>query len=400
MHSEHLFGEYWHRAFTVSADTPHTRLNVSFGANNEVTGGPCAVARHADARARGAKRIQIEPHLSITAAASAEWIPIKPKTDPAFMFAMIHVLLHEHPRERLDVAFLRESSSSPYLVGPSGYYLRDAASQKPLVWDTTRAAAVAFDTEGAEPMLEGRVRVRGAIEVGADDDRRIHEEIGAPTAFTLLVEHMRQYGPEWAASICDVPAAVIRRVANEYLEQRASARRSISKARSMPFRPVSVTLGKTVNNGWGAYECCWARTLLAVLVGALEVPGGTLGTTVRLNRPLTDRHAERVPAPDGFMQNTLNPTRQRAWARSRAGRNATAPGAAGGNSGAVEPGTRAHASCLDVPDKRAEGLAEADHCRRSGSLSHQSGDLVLGHPRHRRHDGDISLHGLLRVHAR
>jgi anaerobic selenocysteine-containing dehydrogenase len=33
-------------------------------------------------------------------------IPIKPKTDVAFLFAMIHVLLHEHPRERLDLPFL------------------------------------------------------------------------------------------------------------------------------------------------------------------------------------------------------------------------------------------------------------------------------------------------------
>jgi len=85
VHSEHLYGEYWHRAFTVSADTPNCNYNVSFGANVEVTGGVCAVSRHADARVRGAKRVQIEPHLSVTAAASAEWIPIKPKTDPAFI---------------------------------------------------------------------------------------------------------------------------------------------------------------------------------------------------------------------------------------------------------------------------------------------------------------------------
>ena len=38
----------------------------------------------------------------------------------------------------------------------------------------------------------------------------------------------------------------------------------------------AVNAGKTVNNGWGGFECCWARTLLATLVGALEVPGGTL----------------------------------------------------------------------------------------------------------------------------
>ncbi len=321
MHSEHLFGEYWHRAFTVSADTPHTRLNVSFGANNEVTGGPCAVQRHADARARAAKRIQIEPHLSITAAASAEWIPIKPKTDPAFMFAMIHVMLHEHPRERLDLAFLNESSSSPYLVGPSGYYLRDPATLKPLIYDTRRAAAVPFDTEGVEPLLEGSVRVPDAVEVGADDERWAHADINASTAFALLVAHMQKYSPEWAASICDVPAATIRRVANEFLDQACIGQTIEIDGVTMPFRPVSVTLGKTVNNGWGAYECCWARTLLAVLVGALEVPGGTLGTTVRINRPHTDRLQSVVPGADGFMQNTLNPTGRESWVKTPTGRN-------------------------------------------------------------------------------
>lgn len=98
-HSEHLYGEYWHRAFTVAADTVNTKYIVSFGSNVEVTGGVCAVWRHADARDRGIKRVQVEPHLSVTGAASAEWVPIKPKTDPAFLFAMINVLLHEHPRE-------------------------------------------------------------------------------------------------------------------------------------------------------------------------------------------------------------------------------------------------------------------------------------------------------------
>jgi phenylacetyl-CoA:acceptor oxidoreductase len=47
----------------------------------------CGVKRHADARKRGMKRVQIEPHLSVTGACSAEWVPIKPKTDAAFLYA-------------------------------------------------------------------------------------------------------------------------------------------------------------------------------------------------------------------------------------------------------------------------------------------------------------------------
>ncbi len=94
-HSEHLYGEFWHRAFTVCPDTPMCNYVISFGANVEASGGVVGVWRHANARERGMKRVQVEPHLSVTGACSAEWVPIKPKTDPAFLFAIAHVLLHE-----------------------------------------------------------------------------------------------------------------------------------------------------------------------------------------------------------------------------------------------------------------------------------------------------------------
>ncbi len=322
VHSEHLYGEFWHRAFTVSADTPLSNYIVSFGANNEVSGGVSAAARHAAARARGARRVQIEPHLSISGAASAEWIPIRPKTDPAFMFAMIHVLLHEHPHSRLDLPFLAKMTSSPYLVGPHGYYLRDPATLKPLVFDARRQAAVPFDDAAAEPALEGPARVTAAVEVGADEERWEHTGIAAETAFERLLAHLREYTPEWASTICDVSAATIRRIANEYLDEACIGRTIEIDGETMPFRPVSVTLGKTVNNGWGAYECVWARTVLAVLVGALEVPGGTLGTTVRINKFHEDRHKSVQPGADGFMQHTLNATDAAHWEKTPHVRNA------------------------------------------------------------------------------
>ncbi|NMG17859.1 molybdopterin-dependent oxidoreductase, partial [Aromatoleum bremense] len=92
--------------------------------------------------------------------------------------------------------------------------------------------------------------------------------------------------------------------------------------RTLPLRPVAVTLGKSVNNGWGAFECCWARTLLATLVGALENPGGTLGTTVRLNRPHDDRHSSVKAGEDGFMAQNFNPTDKEHWVATPTGRNA------------------------------------------------------------------------------
>ncbi|MDL1898760.1 molybdopterin oxidoreductase, partial [Anaerolineae bacterium CFX7] len=42
-HSEHLYGEFWHRAFTVQSDTPRTNYLISFGNNNDASGGVLGV---------------------------------------------------------------------------------------------------------------------------------------------------------------------------------------------------------------------------------------------------------------------------------------------------------------------------------------------------------------------
>jgi len=295
-HSEHLYGEFWHRAFTVSPDTPLCEYVISCGANTEASGGVVGVWRHSEARIRGMKRVQVEPHLSITGACSAEWVPIKPKTDPAFLYALIHVMLFEHPRERLDADFLLNHTSSPYVVGPNGFFLRDPDSRKPVIGKK----------------LEGKFESR-AIEIGPDEEILAQGQLQGETAFSKLLAHMKPYTPEWAAGICDVPAAIIRRIAGEYLDHAHIGETIVIDGKTLPLRPVAVALGKTVNNGWGGFECCWARTMLAALVGALEVPGGTLGTTVRLNKPLSERHASVKPGADGFMAYPLNPTDKENW---------------------------------------------------------------------------------------
>ncbi len=320
-HSEHLYGEYWHRAFTVSPDTPLTEYLISCGANVEVSGGVVGIWRHAEARARGMKRVQVEPHLSVTGACSAQWVPIKPKTDAAFLYALLHVLLNEAPRERLDLAFLGRHTASPYLVGPHGYYLRERATHKPLIWDRNTGRAVPFDTAGIVEALEGRFDA-DAVEIGPDDEVLADGTLAGETAFSKLVAHFATYSPEWAEGVCEVPAATMRRIAHEYLDHAHIGETIEIDGKVMPFRPVAVSLGKTVNNGWGGYECVWARTMLAALVGALEVPGGTLGTTVRLNRPLNERLKSAKPGVDGFMASALNPTDKARWSPNPNIRNA------------------------------------------------------------------------------
>lgn len=320
-HSEHLYGEFWHRAFTVGSDTPRCDYVLSLGANVEASAGPAGVWRHAAARKRGMKRVQIEPHLSITGACSAEWVPIKPKTDAAFLYAIMHVLIHENRLDQLDIPFLKHTTASAYLIAPNGYYLRDPKTDQPLVWDLTSKSAVAQNTKNIDPALTGPFSVSGT-EKGPDDKRWDHKDIEAQTSFDALADHLRPCTPAWAAHICDVPEDTIRRIGNEYLAHARIGETVEIEGQTLPLRPVSIVMGKSVTNGWGGYECCWARTLLSCLVGALEVPGGNLGTTVRLNRPATSRFASVKPGEDGFMVQTLNPTGVDSWQSQPKSRNA------------------------------------------------------------------------------
>ena len=312
-HSEHLYGEFWHRAFTVAADVPRCNFVLSFGYNGDASAGVTGVWRHAEARARGLRWVQVEPHLSITGAGATEWVPVRPKTDTAVLFALLHAILLEHDwRAVCDVPFLETMTSSPYLVGPGGYFLRDPETQKPLVWDLDRGRAVPFDDPACvRPAMEGEYIAAG-VETGADGGRRSVSERVRP-AFALLLDHVRPYTPEWAGGIADVPAGTIRRLAADYLQHATVGATIEIDGVTYPHRPVAVVLGKTVTNGWGGYECCWARTLLAALVGALEVPGGILGTTVRLNRPAQNRLDSVRPGPDGFMKQPTNPTGKDTW---------------------------------------------------------------------------------------
>jgi phenylacetyl-CoA:acceptor oxidoreductase len=321
-HSEHLYGEFWHRAFTVAADVPHSDLVLSFGYNGDASGGVTGVFRHAEARARGLRWIQLEPHLSVTGAGADEWVPIRPKTDAAVLLAMLHAILVEHDwRAVCDVPFLERMTSAPYLVGPGGHYLRDPRTGQPCIWDRDRERPVPFDDPRCRrPALDGSYLAAG-VEVGADGARRSVADRVRP-AFAHLVDHVRPYTPEWAAGVADVPAATIRRLAEVYLGHARIGATIEIEGVTYPHRPVAIVLGKTVTNGWGGYECCWARTVLAALVGALEVPGGILGTTVRLNRPAQNRLDSVRPGPDGFMQQPVNPTGKETWAGTPHVRNA------------------------------------------------------------------------------
>ncbi len=314
-HTEHLFGEYWHRAFIVAHDAPYTRLVISFGHNDNAAGGVTGAWRNAEARARGMKWIQIEPHLSVTGATADEWIPIKPKTDAAFLYGMLNSILYELGwRTVCDLDFLKQRTNGPYLIGPNGYYLRDPKTRKPLIWDALAGEAKPYDDRSMlDPALDGEYVVKQAIEVGPDNEVIEHSDVVGRPSFSLMLEHMKPYTPDWAGRICDVNPQTIRRLAREFISNAMVGAWVTIDDVKMPLRPVAILMGKTVTNGWGAYQAVWARAVLQSLVGAIEVPGSILGVTVRLNRPMFDRLESVKIGEDGFMAQSLNPTDSERW---------------------------------------------------------------------------------------
>ncbi len=322
-HTEHLFGEFWNRTFTLTCDYNWCNYIILFGRNaaqNCQPGGSALYTGYADAKARGMKQVFVCPTLNATAASADEWIPIKVKTDAAFLLAMLHVILHEMDWQKVcDIEFLKKMTNSPYLIGPHGYYVRDLTTKKPLVWDPSVAQAKVVQ-EAQDFVLDGTYSVNG-IEIGPDDETYPADK-GTPS-FQLLIEHVKDYTPEWASAITDVAAETIRRIAREFVEQAMVGATIKVDGVELPLRPVAINLGRGVNNGWGSYQCVWAQYTLQTLVGALQVPGSVVRTKGRLQA-----HVPFAPDDDGFLLADIHPTDKENWEwppKSRMGSNTLTP---------------------------------------------------------------------------
>ena len=219
-HSEHLYGELWHRAFIVAPDTPAAATSSACGNNAEASAGVAGVWRQADARARGLKRVQVEPHLSVTGAVSAEWVPIRPKTDAAFLYALLHRIVHERGlargvRRRVPRG---DPPTPPTWSGPTATTSATRRAESPCVWDVEADRAVPPSTRwtgGVRPSMESGLRVawRRGRTARSGGTRRWRPV----PAFQLFLDHVREHTPEWAEAESDVPAATTRRIADEYL---------------------------------------------------------------------------------------------------------------------------------------------------------------------------------------
>ena len=285
--AEHIFGNLIHGAWHCEPDLSHCSYVLVLGRNPAASGGVAENINYLDAQARGMKMVVVDPVFTHTAAKADEWLPIRPGTDSAFLLALINVIIHEIGV--YDAPFLKHMTNSPYLVDSQGYFVRDKATGKVLIWDPGDGKAKAHDDATVKDFaLEGTYSVN---------------RVEAKPAFQVLKEHVKQYTPEWASSVTDISAGTIRRIAREWVDHARIGSSIKLDGVTLPYRPVATKIGRGITGAMRSYQCILANHILAALVGAIEVVGGHGGGYAEPAR----RERGIVPGPDGMLELSTYP---------------------------------------------------------------------------------------------
>lgn len=289
-HGAHLLGGLMHASWSLVPDFDLCNYALYFGCSKGHGAGHVANAnaqKAADARARGMKLTVVDPMCNFASAKATEWVPIRVGTDGALALAMANVLVNE--LGIYDRRYLKLHTNGPYLVKPDGFYLRDAATNKPMVWDTAASVAQVFDDPTVKDFsIEGSYSADGCH---------------CLPAFQVLKDHLKKFTPEWASKITTVREATIRRLAKEFGENARVGSTIVLEGKELPSRPVAAIFFRGAqghkNSTWNSV----AIDLLNHLVGAADVPGGALGfNPVCFGHPETGRpHYVPSPCPDGLM---------------------------------------------------------------------------------------------------
>jgi anaerobic selenocysteine-containing dehydrogenase len=239
-------------------------------------------SRHfTDAVARGMKVVNVDPHYN-NASRAGEWAPIRPGTETAFGLALLHTIIHEIGV--YDEWWLKVRSNGPYLVpieetyikGTRVYtedYVRDPETNKPLVWDVEKKAAVPFDdSKGESYALTGTYEVNGQT---------------VQPCFQALKDYVTDFTAEWASEITTLPAAQIRGIAENLVKEARIGSTIEIDGVKFPYRPAAVDIRRAAAGHRLGTEAYKSLIAVNVLLGNSDVPGGIGGTSTSIE-------------PDGF----------------------------------------------------------------------------------------------------
>lgn len=279
-----------HASWSVVPDFKYCNYVIYFGTNKGTGSGHSAMitARlSAEARIRGMRVIAFDPMCNFGGGKATEWVPIIPGTDGAVALAMCNIIVND--LGLWDVTYLKTKTNAPYLIGPDKRYVRDKESSKPLVWDAAGGRARAYDDSSiGDYALDGNYQVNG---------------VKCQPVFQLLRAHLKKYTPETASKVSTVPEKTIRRIATEFAQAAQVGSTITIGGHELPFRPASAVLFRGAEGHENSYHTCFAVSLLNQIVGAVDVPGGTLGWPARsLGHPATGKPSIPLSAGiDGFL---------------------------------------------------------------------------------------------------
>ncbi|MBI4286676.1 MAG: molybdopterin-dependent oxidoreductase [Chloroflexi bacterium] len=293
--ASHLGAGMNHASWSIGPDFQHCKYLLVFGAGKGVgTGHSMAMVgrTRADAAYRGLKVVSFDPVCHGSGGKATDWIPILPGTDLSVTLTIANLLVNEWGI--YDKEYLQQKTNAPYLIKPDGRYIRDDSGD-PLMWDLADNTVKNWKVTVTNPALEGEFEVRG---------------VKVRPAFVLLREHLKQYTPEWAEGISTVPANTIRRVAREFGETANIGGCITIQGVTLPYRPVAAIQfrgGSGHSNGFHTYM---SVDLLNHLMGACEVPGGSIGWAAKsLGNPWTGGWSfEPKATKDGHLTSTNWPT--------------------------------------------------------------------------------------------
>lgn len=274
-----------HSAFAVANDVKHCNYWINDGTGDGFSSHLHAAAQSnwvANARIdRGMRCVTVEPRLSISAAKSEEWIPIRPATDRHFALSLCHVMVAE---ELCDYRFLRRDTNAPYLVGPDGYFMRNAEG-KIYVWDAANDCAKTWDDETV-----GKLALEGTFQVDGKE---------CQPAFQKFRNILDDCSPEEMEKITTVPADTVRRVAREFAAAADIGATIEIDGRTLPLRPAGYNYYRGAQGHKHGFQTNHAFKMVNFMVGNIDTPGGLMGVT--LDDQWVDRsHVE--PGENGMMK--------------------------------------------------------------------------------------------------
>lgn len=301
-------GSFWEFG---EPDWEHTEYFMLWGVAEDHASNPIkrALGR---LKARGVKVVAVNPVRTGYGAIADEWLGIRPGTDGLLASALIHELLRT---QRVDLDYLVRYSNAHWLVmdnpggADHGLFARDGDGN-PLAWDRGSAQAVNAKAVDIDPALGGRFGLASGT--------------SAVPVMALLAERFldTSYAPEAVAERVGIPAATIRRIADELAE--AAFEREIvldtpwtdwagRRHERTVGRPVSMHAMRGISAHANGFHSCRLIHLLQILLGSIDCPGGFRykppypRTTPPPNRPAGKQHQVRpdspMPGPPlGFVQ--------------------------------------------------------------------------------------------------